>query len=245
MLFHTEVVVCPRAAFANDAAFLTLLDGKLTALKPSRFATATGVGADGTAATEPFAPIARDRWSTQAAPGCVQLGYGGANCGGGCCGAPHKRQNSHYALNSRRAVIGNALGDQKEVFLYGASGRGESGAGDHGTSGEDAYRAVCHGQMNAISAPTALPACVSGWAGRDYNPLTNNCNTFTSTILKCVYGLSDAKPRLGVSDLVTVKCPTLTGGKEVEVAQCVVPAGGSQSGAAGSDNEEEEALSSQ
>ena len=93
-LFHTEVVVCPRAAFANDAAFLNLLDGKLTALKPSRFATATGVGADGTAATEPFAPIARDRWSTQAAPGCVQLGYGGANCGGGCCAI--RRNNMWY-----------------------------------------------------------------------------------------------------------------------------------------------------
>ena len=51
--------------------------------------------------------------------------------------------------------------------------------------------------------------CWSNWAGTDYNPLTNNCNTFTSTVLSCVYGLSQHKPSLGPSDLVTVsgRCP--------------------------------------
>jgi len=47
--------------------------------------------------------------------------------------------------------------------------------------------------------------CWSNWKGTDYNPLTNNCNTFTSTVLKLVYGLSDKKPHLGPSDLVNVK----------------------------------------
>merc|ERR1712183_169486 len=52
--------------------------------------------------------------------------------------------------------------------------------------------------------------CWSNWAGTDYNPLTNNCNTFTSTILYMVYGLSQKKPHLGPSDMVTVKghCPS-------------------------------------
>jgi len=50
------------------------------------------------------------------------------------------------------------------------------------------------------------PKCWSDWAGTDYNPLTNNCNTFTSTILACIFGLSENKPNLGPSDMVTVTC---------------------------------------
>ena len=68
-----------------------------------------------------------------------------------------------------------------------------------------------------------LPKCVSDWTGSDYSALTLNCNTYTSTVLKCVYGLSDAKPHLGVSDMVNVKCPvekTLDGN---EVEACLVP----------------------
>merc|ERR1712187_340401 len=49
--------------------------------------------------------------------------------------------------------------------------------------------------------------CWSNWAGTDYNPLTNNCNTFTSTVLSLVFGFSEKKPHLGASDLVTVKGP--------------------------------------
>jgi hypothetical protein len=51
--------------------------------------------------------------------------------------------------------------------------------------------------------------CWSNWKGTDYSILGNNCNTFTSTVLSCVYGLSQKKPHLGVSDLVTVHghCP--------------------------------------
>ncbi len=76
--------------------------------------------------------------------------------------------------------------------------------------------------MNAIEMG-ALPKCVSDWAGRSYNPLTNNCNTYTSTILKCVYGLSDAKPHLGVSDMRTVTCPSETTPDGKAVDQCVIP----------------------
>ena len=55
------------------------------------------------------------------------------------------------------------------------------------------------------------------------NPLTNNCNTFTSAVLKCVYGFSDAKPHLGVSDLRTVTCPTETTADGKQVEQCLIP----------------------
>mmetsp|Transcript_6215 Transcript_6215/g.13410 ORF Transcript_6215/g.13410 Transcript_6215/m.13410 type:complete len:157 (-) Transcript_6215:124-594(-) len=138
----------------------------------------------------------------------------------GCCGSPHKHENTNYALNSHRAVISNAMEDYKELYFYGVSG---SAGGDvDGISGEDAYKSVCHGFMNAVEMGT-LPKCVSNWAGRDYNPLTNNCNTFTSTVLKCVYGFSDAKPHLGVSDLRNVKCPSEKKHDRTELDQCLIP----------------------
>merc|ERR1712217_405246 len=91
-------------------------------------------------------------------------------------------------LKDRRAVIGNADGKQKSLYIYG------TGAFD----GNAAWHDACDKK------------CWSNWAGTDYNPLKNNCNTFTSTILYSVYGLSQKKPHLGVSDMVTVHghCPS-------------------------------------
>eukprot|EP00578_Thalassiosira_sp_NH16_P028529 CAMPEP_0181105308 /NCGR_PEP_ID=MMETSP1071-20121207/15916_1 /TAXON_ID=35127 /ORGANISM="Thalassiosira sp., Strain NH16" /LENGTH=245 /DNA_ID=CAMNT_0023188613 /DNA_START=275 /DNA_END=1012 /DNA_ORIENTATION=- len=208
MIFHTEVIVCPRETFSKDATFLNMLDGLVDRL---------GVQ---DATESPFVTIEKKQWSEQSEPGCVQLGYWGANCSSGCCGSPHKQQNRNYALNSRQAVIDNAMGDYKELYFYGVSG-GCPDCAD-AISGEDAYKAVCHGHMNAIEMG-GLPKCVSNWAGRDHNPLTNNCNTFTSTVLKCVYGLSDAKPQMGVSDLRTVTCPSVKTQDGREVEQCMIP----------------------
>jgi len=216
MIFHTEVIVCPRETFSKDTAFLNMLDGMSNTLAPSRF-DETSVQ-DSTKSS--YVAIEKEQWSKQSEPGCVQLGYGGANCGMGCCGSPHKHQNTNYALNSQEAVIGNAMGDHKEMYFYGVSG--SAGGGEEGISGDDAYKAVCHGHMNAIEMG-AVPMCVSNWAGRDYNPLTNNCNTFTSTVLKCVYGLSDAKPHLGVSDMITVTCPEEKKDDGTGVNQCMLP----------------------
>ena len=42
-------------------------------------------------------------------------------------------------------------------------------------------------------------------------------------MLKCVYGFSDAKPHLGVSDLRTVTCPTETTADGKQVEQCLIP----------------------
>ncbi|KAL7541802.1 hypothetical protein ACHAXR_011233 [Thalassiosira sp. AJA248-18] len=219
MIFHTEVIVCPRDTFSNDPSFLSMLDGLLDTLTPSRFDNDEATVRDTT--KSPFAVIEKEQWSKQSEQGCVQLGYGGANCGTGCCGSPSKYQNRNYALNSQNAVIGNAMGDFKELYFYGTSGS-SVGGDDVRISGEDAYKSVCHGHMNAIEMGQ-LPKCVSNWAGRDYNPLTNNCNTFTSTVLKCVYGLSDAKPNLGVSDMISVTCPNEKKEDGSEVSQCVVP----------------------
>ncbi len=220
MLFHTEVVVCPRQAFAKDAHFLESLDALALELPPSSF---DDIMINKKAKKQiHFAVVAKNQWSAQSDPSCVQLGYGGKFdwssvdhaykfCSTACCGSPHKNENTNYALNSQAAVIKNAMGEEKEVYLYGISSM----------SGEDAYSAVCHGHMNAVEEDE-LPVCVSNWTGRDYNALTNNCNTFTSTVLKCVYGMSDSKPDLGVSDMVKVSCPEEKANDKV-VHMCAVP----------------------
>ena len=130
-----------------------------------------------------FAKLDKADWSTWSVP-CVELGYGGADCDTACCSVPHHDAQKHFMLNAPRAVIGNADTSKKELYLYG-----------HGDfSGNQAFHDTCDHK------------CWSSWKGTDYNPITNNCNTFTSTVLKCVYGLSEKKPDLSVSDMVDVKC---------------------------------------
>merc|ERR1712072_1072001 len=167
LFFHTEVVVCPRSEFnATDQKFL---DQQIA-----------GIGDKG------FLQIDNDWW-TQRTAACVELGYGGAMCKQECCGGPHMDKQKAYPMNSRDAVIGNADGKQKTMYVYG----------DGSFDGNQAWHNACDKK------------CWSMWAGTNYNPLTNNCNTFTSTILFCVYGLGQKKPNLGPSDMVTVKghCP--------------------------------------
>jgi hypothetical protein len=136
-----------------------------------------------------FVEIPEDFWSKQNG-NCMEFGYGGASCSERCCGSPHTEKEVNFPLNERRAVIGNADTTQKSLFLYGTSGS---------LTGEQAHERLC---------PTNVEhhECWSNWAGTDYNPLTNNCNTFTSTLLHCVFGLSEKKPNLGPSDIVTVTC---------------------------------------
>jgi hypothetical protein len=135
-----------------------------------------------------YQEISSDWWSSQTAS-CMEFGYGGAACAQRCCGSPFSDQETHFPLNERRAVISNADTSQKSLFLYGTSGN---------LTGEQARQELC--------PDDAHDKCWSNWAGTDYNPLTNNCNTYTSTLLHCVLGLSDKKPNLGPSDIVTVKC---------------------------------------
>jgi len=133
-----------------------------------------------------FLPVEQSWWNVKTA-NCVELGYGGAACSQECCSVPHGAEQQAYKLNERRAVIGNADTSKKSLYLYGVGG----------FDGNVAFHNACDKK------------CWSNWAGTDYNPLTNNCNTFTSTILYSVYGLSQKKPSLGPSDMVTVRghCP--------------------------------------
>lgn len=168
LFFHTEVLVCPRTGFSADDQ--KYIDDKIAA-----------IGSAG------FLPIDESWWTTKTA-GCVELGYGGAPCAKECCSVPQGPDQLQYQLKDRSAVITNADGKQKSLYIYGT--------GDF--DGTTAWHHACDHK------------CWSNWAGLDYNPLTNNCNTFTSTILSMVYGLSEKKPHLGPSDMVTVKghCPS-------------------------------------
>ena len=162
LLWHTEVLVCPREGFApDDQAYL---DDKVQSLSD-------------------FAAIDESWWHDKTAS-CTELGYGGSACTDRCCAVPHGMDERNFPLNEHRAVIGNAKVEEKYLYLYG-TGRLE---------GDETFHATCDEK------------CWSNWAGTDYNPLTNNCNTFTSTVLHCVFGLSEKKPDLGVSDLVRVDC---------------------------------------
>mmetsp|Transcript_28882 Transcript_28882/g.42937 ORF Transcript_28882/g.42937 Transcript_28882/m.42937 type:complete len:257 (-) Transcript_28882:400-1170(-) len=125
-----------------------------------------------------------EMWWYDKTANCVELGYGGAACSEACCSVPFGENQKAFPLNARRSVISNIDASTKSLYLYGM--------GDF--DGVTAWHNTCDEK------------CWSKWSGLDYNPLTNNCNTFTSTVLKCVYGLSQKKPHLTVSDMVTVKC---------------------------------------
>jgi hypothetical protein len=126
-----------------------------------------------------FSELEESWWQGKTAS-CIELGYGGSPCTSECCSVGH----DGMPLNKRQAVIRNADLTKKHLFIYGTGG----------FDGATAFHNACDKK------------CWSNWAGLDYNPLSNNCNTFTSTVLSCVYGLSQKKPHLGVSDLVTVHC---------------------------------------
>lgn len=162
LLWHTEVLVCPREGFApNEQEYLDQMIESLT----------------------DFVEIDESWWQDKTAS-CTELGYGGDDCTDRCCAVPHGADEREFPLNEHRAVIGNAKVEEKYLYLYG------TGA----LEGDQTWHATCDEK------------CWSKWAGTDYNPLTNNCNTFTSTVLHCVFGLSEKKPDLGVSDLVNVDC---------------------------------------
>lgn len=177
-LFHTEVLVCPRHNF-------TVQDRRMLDQK-----------AEASMGSDSFLPLEESWWtstSTVAAPiYCVELGYGGSSCTTSCCSVPQGVSQHAYPLHARYAIIRNIDGTKKSLFLYGTGS----------IDGVEAYHAVC----NNGNATKDHNPCWSRWSGTDYNPLFNNCNTFTSTVLSCVYGLSQKKPDLGPSDIVTVKC---------------------------------------
>eukprot|EP00594_Rhizosolenia_setigera_P020921 CAMPEP_0178980258 /NCGR_PEP_ID=MMETSP0789-20121207/26382_1 /TAXON_ID=3005 /ORGANISM="Rhizosolenia setigera, Strain CCMP 1694" /LENGTH=159 /DNA_ID=CAMNT_0020670623 /DNA_START=570 /DNA_END=1049 /DNA_ORIENTATION=- len=129
---------------------------------------------------------------------CVELGYGGAMCVKNCCGVPHTEKQTSYELGAEQSVISNAVTSEKALFLYGTWDSSVGNDTDENAITYDPYDLVCGiGEEHK---------CHSRWSGLDYNLITNNCNTFTSVMLSCVFDLSQQKPHLGVSDMMTVNC---------------------------------------
>mmetsp|Transcript_23016 Transcript_23016/g.35511 ORF Transcript_23016/g.35511 Transcript_23016/m.35511 type:complete len:278 (+) Transcript_23016:127-960(+) len=171
--------------FPLQHSFGRIFHTEIVACSRAQFTSADQQFLDGQIAQgNDFAEVEASWWERRSDINCVELGYGGSDCTEKCCSVV---ENTKYKLSSHVAMITNVESDKKSLFLYGI------GAFD----GNDAYRAVCD---------TSAAKCWSRWTGTDYNLFQNNCNTFTSAVLSCVYGLSQKKPGLGVSDLVTVSC---------------------------------------
>ena len=199
LIFHTEVISCNSNQFTkDDQEFLhsqlnTMVDQNLD-----------------------YVPIDDEFWSssTKSNISCVEYGYGGSACTKQCCSVPHTSKQLHYPFNNTDAIIHNADTTQKSLYFYGLA---------HNMTRDIVWSKLCGGGSSNddsggedATTTTGTSKCWSNWAGIDYNPLTNNCNTFTSTVLKCIYGLSDKKPHLGPSDTVRVSCdqcppPTTSG----------------------------------
>mmetsp|Transcript_127153 Transcript_127153/g.354061 ORF Transcript_127153/g.354061 Transcript_127153/m.354061 type:complete len:393 (-) Transcript_127153:328-1506(-) len=121
-----------------------------------------------------------EAWWRQSGARCVAVSFGGARDGAPCSGVGERQQG----LGELAALIPNVDAGVAWKYYYGAGG----------LSGLQATKRVCS------------PGCGRHWAGTSYDMLSNNCNTFTSTVLHCVYGLSQQKPDLGVSDMQWASC---------------------------------------
>jgi len=126
-----------------------------------------------------FAEVPPTLWRRSPAS-CFKLSFGGIADNSRCSGISAVRQ----ALRLDSALIPNVEPGVAWKYLYG----------DGPFSGPQTARRIC------------MTSCGDQWSGGKYNLVTRNCNTFTSTVLQCVYGLSQEKPGLGVSDLWRVGC---------------------------------------
>lgn len=196
LLYHSKVAAITAADNNDDSyyiflqkfplqnTFQTLFHTEVLVCPRNNFSTVDQNTLDNQVSTlQDFVEIETSWWETKS-NNCVELGYGGSFCTDPCCSVPFTEAQTSFPLNERRAIIPNADVKYKSLFLYGT------------------------GMFDGITAHGALcdQKCWSSWSGTDYNPITNNCNTFTSTVLSCVYGLSQKKPNLGPSDMITVDC---------------------------------------
>lgn len=127
----------------------------------------------------PFLAVDERLWDSSTVE-CMELAYGGNSDRAPCSGVMLRNQS----LSARKALISNVEQGIVWKYWYGTGTQ----------SGEEALQRFCG-------------SCGKSWAGLRYRLLSHNCNTFTSSILHCVYGLSQKKPGLGISDLVNVDCP--------------------------------------
>jgi len=80
-------------------------------------------------------------------------------------------------LSEAKSGISNADLEQVEKFIYGTSDRSASDAKDIVTA----------------------DSCHDYWTGKEYHPVSRNCNYFSKAVLDCGFGLSQSLPNLGIS----------------------------------------------
>lgn len=115
-------------------------------------------------------------WTSQKHRGsCYSFAYGAGDDEwdeeDSACSGVHDEYHKLYGTD---ALIPNT-GANVRKYLYGSSD----------LSGPDARQNVCKG------------TCGKKWKAGKYSGLFHNCNTFTSTVLKCAYGFSQRKAALG------------------------------------------------
>jgi len=128
-----------------------------------------------------FYEMSEDWWRSSQVK-CAEIAYGGAEDSAVCSGVMLRKQQP---LADSEALILNVDSGVAWKYFYGV--------------GDKSLRDISESQCSG--------ACGQQWAGSSYGLTTHNCNTFTSAILHCVYGLSQSKPGLGVSDMATITCP--------------------------------------
>jgi len=134
-------------------------------------------------------------WWEQRHAACTTLSYGGGYNKASCSGISHYSQY----LSTRRAGIGNADRSAAYKYIFGTTDFDSSTAKD----------VVCGGH------------CGLDWSSDAYNPVSRNCNLFSSTMMSCILDLSQSTPNLGVSDMRRVwkcsSCKLLKRGQIVRV----------------------------
>lgn len=118
-------------------------------------------------------------WEKQTAS-CAQIGYGYGECTERCCNVV----KTEMPLNNRSSVVAGLDVSKKAIFLYGTAEMNANEA------------------LHTLCSPGATSDIIwSNWDFNDFHIYKNNCNTFTSTMLQNVFGLSQAHPMTDISEV--------------------------------------------
>lgn len=133
-----------------------------------------------------------DSWWQDKTTNVSQIGYGYGECVGRACNV----RKVEMPLNNRSSVVLGLDVSKKAIFLYGSA---EMNA-------DEAVKALCDPDVTTDEI-------WSNWDHEDFHIYKNNCNTFTSTMLQNIFGLSQAHPledirKIGFFDMTDVLSPT-------------------------------------
>jgi hypothetical protein len=127
-----------------------------------------------------FAKIEDSWWQTKTTS-AAQIGYGYGECSARCCNV----KKVEMPLNNRSSVVAGLDLSQKSIFVYGTTEKNADGA------------------LHALCNPENTRDDIwSNWDHEDFHIYKNNCNTFTSTMLQNIFGLSQEHPLVAFEDEV-------------------------------------------